>query len=315
MRILKFVKYRFKTSFCYYSDLRQMKVEGVDFSIDKLKRGLFNGTLSFDRRGFGRILVSADLFLVVFNKDCKRFWRQGKPLSIKKQEVLILNSSIGLNSNAGESYSIHRLSAKTMECYLNEHLCPSVKRHLPLQFNEWPELLLREPSPLVKELKVLPALTTNHDRISGVERDQIFKLLKALFISIDVPLFKALSRLKDLRFNSRQELLQKVARVNCYLRENLNQDLSLEAIASLAGYSHYHFQRQYKLATGLSPTKQLRIWRLEAAVEHLTRSDIPVSTIAELVGYKDLPTFSKAFKQHFGRSPSKYLKNNSFQTN
>jgi AraC-like DNA-binding protein len=115
--------------------------------------------------------------------------------------------------------------------------------------------------------------------------------------------------IRALSFNSRQELLQKVARVNCYMRNNLNQDLNLESIASFAGYSHYHFQRQYKLATGLSPTKQLRIWRLEAALEHLKLNDLQLSAIADLVGYNDLPTFSKAFKQHYGQSPSKYLKN------
>jgi AraC-like DNA-binding protein len=285
-----------------------MKVEGVDFSIDKFKRNFLNGPLSFDRKGSNRTLVSADLFLIVFNKDCKRFWRQGKPLAIKKHEVLILNSIGSLNSNDNEVYSIHKLSSKIMECFINKHLCFIEKNKLPTQFTEWPELLLKEESGLVRLLKDGVCFSAD-DILNGLPSAQFIMLMKSLFKSIDSLIFMAGQRLRALSFNSRQELLQKVARVNCYMRNNLNQDLNLESIASFAGYSHYHFQRQYKLATGLSPTKQLRIWRLEAALEHLKLNDLQLSAIADLVGYNDLPTFSKAFKQHYGQSPSKYLKN------
>ncbi len=42
------------------------------------------------------------------------------------------------------------------------------------------------------------------------------------------------------------------------------------------------------------------------AVKLLANNSLSVAQVAENVGYTDTFTFSKAFKRHFGKSPSDY---------
>ena len=44
--------------------------------------------------------------------------------------------------------------------------------------------------------------------------------------------------------------------------------------------------------------------RMQAAEELLLNSEIPVSSVAYMVGFKDPSYFARAFRQHFGHSPS-----------
>jgi|GEM_PF-5590609 len=57
---------------------------------------------------------------------------------------------------------------------------------------------------------------------------------------------------------------------------------------------------------GISPTKQLSLWRLEKAIELIRHTDNNSKEIAGLIGYNYLPTFSKAFKREYGVSPNKF---------
>lgn len=46
--------------------------------------------------------------------------------------------------------------------------------------------------------------------------------------------------------------------------------------------------------------------RMEKALELLERTDYTITEITFLVGYTDISHFSKTFKKYYGRSPSKY---------
>ena len=57
-----------------------------------------------------------------------------------------------------------------------------------------------------------------------------------------------------------------------------------------------------------SPQKLLTQMRMEDAKSKLTSSNQSIQEIADLVGYHDTFTFSKAFKRYSGYSPSTYRK-------
>jgi len=84
---------------------------------------------------------------------------------------------------------------------------------------------------------------------------------------------------------------------------------ALESIDDLArdvGISPRHFKRRFKKATGELPLKYLQRVRIEAAKHQLETTKTPIDRITWEVGYKDVSSFSRLFKQYTDISPRAY---------
>ncbi|MBR1167191.1 helix-turn-helix domain-containing protein [Bradyrhizobium liaoningense] len=88
------------------------------------------------------------------------------------------------------------------------------------------------------------------------------------------------------------------------LRSDGDADVSLDALASDAGLSRFHFCRAFKESTGLSPHAWLRQHRLEQAMHKLRESDEPIVSIAAALGYSSQTAFAAAFRKLTGETPS-----------
>ncbi|MBT2679380.1 helix-turn-helix transcriptional regulator [Bacillus sp. ISL-35] len=94
------------------------------------------------------------------------------------------------------------------------------------------------------------------------------------------------------------------------MKENINEELTSEKLAEVAGYSSYHFSRIFKDVTGVSPRHYLSALRIEAGKEQLidSASDSILKTLLN-IGFQSLGTFSSKFKQFVGQSPKQFQKN------
>jgi AraC family transcriptional regulator len=90
------------------------------------------------------------------------------------------------------------------------------------------------------------------------------------------------------------------------LRSDSDADVSLEALASEAGLSRFHFCRAFKESTGLSPHAWLRQRRLEQAMNMLRDTDASVVSVAEALGYASQTAFAAAFRKLTGETPSNW---------
>lgn len=93
-------------------------------------------------------------------------------------------------------------------------------------------------------------------------------------------------------------------RVIDYLYANLAEDVGIEALAGEAYLSPFHFARQFKTTTGLSPHQfvlQLRV----AHAQHLIRSsrDLTLTEVGAACGFFDQAHFTKSFKRMVGATP------------
>lgn len=93
------------------------------------------------------------------------------------------------------------------------------------------------------------------------------------------------------------------------LHENYQKEISIEEMARSAGYSRDHFHRIFKEVTGRTPYDTLISIRMDRAKNFLLNASLSVGEIADLIGFKDIFSFSKQFKQTFSCSPSFYRKN------
>jgi AraC family transcriptional regulator len=88
------------------------------------------------------------------------------------------------------------------------------------------------------------------------------------------------------------------------LRSDSDTDVSLDALASDAGLSRFHFCRAFKESTGLSPHAWLRQHRLEQAMNMLRDTDASIVSVAAALGYASQNAFAAAFRKLTGETPS-----------
>jgi AraC family transcriptional regulator len=92
-----------------------------------------------------------------------------------------------------------------------------------------------------------------------------------------------------------------------YIMENLEGDLALGQMAAVAHLSPYHFARQFKATTGLSPYQYVISRRVERA-QHLLRKDeeLGLAEVALRSGFSDQSRFSLQFKRLTGVTPRQF---------
>lgn len=94
-----------------------------------------------------------------------------------------------------------------------------------------------------------------------------------------------------------------------YIRENLSEDITVDRLATLAGFSKYYFLREFKRVTSYTVVTYVNLARIERSKELLAQGDMTVSEIAAACGYNNLSYFSKTFRAHTGLTPSEYVAN------
>ena len=88
-----------------------------------------------------------------------------------------------------------------------------------------------------------------------------------------------------------------------------NESLSVESIAQTMRMSRVQLFKKVKSATGASPSTIIREYRLEVGKKLLMEKSLTVSEIAFQVGFSNLNSFGRAFKERFGCSPTQFMKN------
>lgn len=96
----------------------------------------------------------------------------------------------------------------------------------------------------------------------------------------------------------------KIQNTLSYIGENLNADLSVEALSERVYLSRYHFMRLFRSQTGTSVHAYVRQKRLLCAAR-LIREGVPAAKAASSCGFQDYSGFHRAFVGCFGCSPGK----------
>ena len=99
---------------------------------------------------------------------------------------------------------------------------------------------------------------------------------------------------------------KRIVAVQRYIANHLTEPLDRITLAAVAGFSVPHFHRVFLAQVGESPTAYVRCMRLDRAGRKLRMGAIDIGEVALAAGYESHNAFSKAFKQHFGLSPSAF---------
>ncbi|UZE23805.1 transcriptional regulator FtrA [Pseudomonas sp. B21-056] len=91
-----------------------------------------------------------------------------------------------------------------------------------------------------------------------------------------------------------------------WIREHLDQPLSVSDMAARVAMSERTFLRRFIETTGLSPKAWLQQERLNRARELLETTDQSATGIAQACGYRSVESFRAAFRNAVGLPPSAY---------
>ena len=94
--------------------------------------------------------------------------------------------------------------------------------------------------------------------------------------------------------------------VTDYIYAHLDDDLSLETLAHVSGFSRYHWHRIYRAVRGETAAQTVRRLRLERAAAMLTETSWSVERIAWKAGFTGTDVFSRAFLRSYRTTPSRF---------
>jgi len=107
--------------------------------------------------------------------------------------------------------------------------------------------------------------------------------------------------------NNQEENIIRINRVKIYIEKNVEKKLLLTELASIANFSPFHFQRIFKSIVKESPKQYIKRIRLEATAHHIVlKPDTSLLEVAIKFGFNSLQSFSRAFKNYYGLSPSEF---------
>ncbi|MFP1784490.1 AraC family transcriptional regulator [Lonsdalea quercina] len=98
-----------------------------------------------------------------------------------------------------------------------------------------------------------------------------------------------------------------IRQVKMLLDDSPEENLSLLALANLAGLSPWHFLRQFKNQVGMPPHAYLVQSRLRKATT-LLRQGHPLSEVSARCGFSDQSHFNRHFKKALGVTPGQFLR-------
>jgi len=96
---------------------------------------------------------------------------------------------------------------------------------------------------------------------------------------------------------------RRVARVIDFIRANPGANISLVAMAQIAGVSPNHFVLLFTEATGLTPHQYVLRTRIESAKIYLNDQALSVAEVSRLTGFHTQEHFTKVFRKIVGLTP------------
>ena len=95
--------------------------------------------------------------------------------------------------------------------------------------------------------------------------------------------------------------------INEYLESHYKEDITLDSISQHFMFSKYYFFHLFKKITSTTFGNYLTLFRLQKAKEELALNKV-ITEVAFSCGFNSLRSFNRSFKNHYGMTPSQYVK-------
>ncbi len=161
--------------------------------------------------------------------------------------------------------------------------------------------------------ELLPQLQTLFKEIaneytshSNLREPAIYALIIQMFVSLGRKYMSTERLFPDVKVNKQREYIEKFNIIFDYINSNYYEDISLDTIASVAGFSKYHFSRLFRQFTHMSFYDYLNQRRVKEAEKLLLNPTLSITEIALRSGFSSISTFNRVFKSFKNCTPTEF---------
>lgn len=183
----------------------------------------------------------------------------------------------------------------------------------------------------IKQMSTLHSLLSPLTVVTPEEYPQVYPQIRALLLEIqeeygkdtifaDISIYSKVlnilallgrrstehTQIFDVTANKQQEYTEIFMSICEYISDHCTEDLSLDQVSDLAGFSKYHFSRLFKQFTNVSFYKFLNQKRIAIAENLLVNLDHSITDVAINSGFSSISSFIRMFKQIKGCTPTEF---------
>jgi len=162
-------------------------------------------------------------------------------------------------------------------------------------------------SQLGSQLKDLDAIIQKNPHDDYQFDPEFYYKLSEGIISDYIPVIRQLQSIRSIKSETKKDLLRKLSKGKAFIDLNYLLEIDISMVAMESNMSQYHFFRLFRDVYGVSPYQYIKQKRMQAAYEIMKKNRLPLAQLAMEVGYSDIYSFSKAYKQYFGCPPSQSI--------
>lgn len=171
-----------------------------------------------------------------------------------------------------------------------------------------PRIISKTKSPDLYEAehKLLMNISEEYKSNNTLREAAIYSMIIHMFVLIGRNLMYSDNVFPTVRANKQKEYIEKFNMIFDYIDKNYTEDLSLDVVANVAGFSKFHFSRLFKQFTDMSFYDYLNQRRVKAAENLLLDPNLPITEIALQSGFSSISTFNRVFKCFKECTPSEF---------
>jgi len=142
----------------------------------------------------------------------------------------------------------------------------------------------------------------------------IYSLMLELFVKLGSNYNNTRELFPTTQSHKQEEYIHKFNELLEYIDSHYTEDLTLEDMAELVGFSKFHFSRLFKRYTDYTFCDYLCRRRIKAAEELLSQPQLTITEVAMQAGFPSISTFNRLFREQKKCTPSEYrAKNHHFR--
>lgn len=111
-------------------------------------------------------------------------------------------------------------------------------------------------------------------------------------------------RINAVKRSTREELYKRTLLAKTYLDDHVEEKIAIHTLSQIAGLSEVQLHRCFKQLFRQTPHQYQITQKMNHSIRLIQSGKYNLSEVSLICGFTDSPTFSKAFKKHFGVSPS-----------
>lgn len=154
--------------------------------------------------------------------------------------------------------------------------------------------------------KLYDEITLEYTSNNTLREPAIYALIIKMFVLLGRKYMNTENIFPDVKQNKQKEYIEKFNLIFDFINENYMEDISLDTIADVAGFSKFHFSRLFKQFTNMSFYDYLNQRRVKEAEKLLLNPNLSITEVAMRSGFSSISTFNRVFKTFKECTPTEF---------